>query len=83
MKLATASLLLFLCLVFTEKQDRHTAHSSPNTHILAEKYFSNLTYDSKLTINSDVPVTLQKYSDTFTSFLEGEEPVPANLAMLV
>lgn len=76
---------LFLLLTPSSSQDqRFTAHpSSPATHILAEQYLSTLTYNAPLTINSDVPVTLQRYSDTSTSFLIGQEPVPSNYGMVV
>ncbi|KAL3798268.1 hypothetical protein HJC23_000182 [Cyclotella cryptica] len=87
MILSTSPLLLLLTLTPTtsQTQDRFTAHpSSPSTTtILAEQYLSTLSYTSPLTINSDVPVTLQKYSDTSTSFLMGQEPVPSNYGMVV
>ena len=77
MKLLLASLLL---LPITA-QERYTPISTSN--ILAEQYLDSLSYESSLSITSDVPVTLHKYSDTSQSFLMGAEPVPAYLGMVL
>ena len=76
MKLLLASLLLPIA-----AQERYTPISTSN--ILAEKYLDSLSYESSLSITSDVPVTLHKYSDTSQSFLMGAEPVPAYLGMVL
>lgn len=79
MKLLLASILLPGGL----SQDQRYTPSNPAS-ILAEQYLDNLSYQSSLlSIASDVPVTLQKYSDTSQSFLMGAEPVPQNLGMVL
>lgn len=75
--------LAYLLLPLAHCQDqRYTPGSTAN--ILAEQYLDSLSYQSSLiSITSDVPVTLQKYSDTSQSFLMGAEPVPQNLGMVI
>lgn len=81
MSFAVASLLL-LPFALAQDEQRYTPSSTAN--ILAEQYLNDLSYQSSLiTIDSDVPVTLQKYSDTSQSFLMGAEPVPQNLGMVL
>jgi uncharacterized low-complexity protein len=80
MKLVLASILLPLA----HGQEQRYAPSINNATILAEQYIDSLSYQSSLiSITSDVPITLQKYSDTYQSFLMGAEPVPQNLGMVI
>lgn len=74
--------LALLLLAQSHAQDERYIPSS-TANILVEKYLDSLSYDSSLFIISDVPVTLQRYSDTSQSFLMGAEPVTPNLGMVV
>jgi hypothetical protein len=66
------------------QSDGFVANPSPNNHILAEEYINNLDWQVKtISVRSDVPVQIQRYSDQTESFLEGQAPVSSNQVMVV
>ena len=52
---------------------RESPHSSPGNHILSD-YYSNVMWGD-VVVTSNVPVTIQRYSDGNANFASGEQPL--------
>jgi hypothetical protein len=82
---ASAILCLLSNLIFTTNaQTQLTAYPSPNTFILAEESINSVSPDTTIDITSDLPVTIQRYSDQDGQFVEGGKPVsPSEIRAVV
>lgn len=55
--------------------------ASSGNFIIHEEYYDELSWYSKISISSNVPVTIQRYSDDY--YMEGEQPVQSNDAKVL
>ena len=74
---------VLLCYIVTVNSKSITATPPPGNYIIHKEYISNLSEDDVISISSNVAVTIQRYFDDDQLFMDDQQPIQGNEAMVV
>lgn len=74
---------VLLCYIVTVNSKSITATPPPGNYIIHKEYIPNLSGDDSISISSNVAITIQRYSDGDQLFMDDQQPIEGNEAMVI